>query len=265
MTMLLALEHQSLPPPSAQPLTHDDRVVGWVDGDVFAFLGFADVAEASGAAWVAYRTVARRLARRTGGPLPPVDIQPVSLRRRGDHDVIVTGSLEVARLIRPIESGDTYGFAIRVPGPADELTMRSLAYLAYRTLRRSGTRWSMWRPVDAPRTPPSRSSERQRRPHLSYLDGQPKLVVNSRPGTARDPRSPSLFVGRIVALFIVAVATIAMLAQAPFTVILPIGFALSAYLLGAAALWWTARGARVSTASTSRTADRAPTSGAAPA
>src|SRR5690606_19165003 len=115
-------------------------------------------------------TVARRLARGTGRPLPPVDIQPVSLRRRGDHDVIVTGSLEVARLIRPIEPGDSYGFAIRVPGPTDELTMRSLAYLAYRTLRRSGTRWSMWRPVDVPPTPPSRSSAAQRRSSLSYLD-----------------------------------------------------------------------------------------------
>jgi hypothetical protein len=255
MTMLHALEHQSLPPPSTQPLTHDDRVVGWLDGDAFAFLGFADASEASGAAWVAYRTVARRLARRSGRPLPPVDIQPVSLRRRGDHDVIVTGSLEVARLIRPIKSGDTYGFAIRVPSPADELTMRSLAYLAYRTLRRSGTRWSMWRPVDGPPTPASRSSEKQRRPSLSYLDGQPKIVVSSHAGTARDRRSPSLFVGRIVALFIVAVATIAIIAQAPFTVILPIGFALSAYLLGAAALWWNERRPRVRTTSTSRTAD----------
>jgi hypothetical protein len=239
--------------------------VGWADGDVFAFLGFADVAEASGAAWVAYRTVARRLARRTGRPLPPVDIQQVSLRRRGDHDVIVTGSLEVAQLIRPVESGGTYGFAIRVPGPADELTLRSLAYLAYRTLRRSGTRWSMWRPVDAPSTPPSRAGAKQTRPKLSYLDGQPKLVVNSRAGTSRDQRAPSLFVGRIVALFIVAVATIAILAETPFTVILPIGFALSAYLLGAAALWWNDRRARVRTTSTSRAADRAPASEAAPA
>jgi hypothetical protein len=39
---------------------------------------------------------------------------------------------------------DAFGFELRLPGRADELTMRSMAYLAYRTLRKSGLRWAVW-------------------------------------------------------------------------------------------------------------------------
>jgi hypothetical protein len=137
-----------LPPPLALDLTDTGRRVGWVEGDAIGFRGFGSEVEAAHAAWVAHRGLARRLARRDGRRPIPVDTERLALDRRGDVELVLAGGLPIATLLRPSVDGttgdDSYGFTLRVPGPADELTMRSLAYTVYLTLRKSGTRWAMW-------------------------------------------------------------------------------------------------------------------------
>ena len=162
------------PPPFAFELFDADRAVGWVHGDTIGFHGFADEREATHAAWVAHRTISRRLARRDGRRPIPIDAAPLALDRRRGVERILASGRPIATLVRPTEplgtgggrdddgrgdgvlAGASYGFAMRVPSPADELTMRALAYLVYRTLRKSGLRWAMWAPRperSAPRRP----------------------------------------------------------------------------------------------------------------
>jgi hypothetical protein len=140
-----------LPPPREFDLMDGGRVVGWVATDVVGFRGFADEAEAAHAAWVAYRTLARRLARTHGIRPLPIDIEPITLEHRGHDEIVISGGRKIATLVRPgvaSRSGsDTFGFEIRVPAPADELQLRAMAYLMYRTLRKSGLRWALWQPA----------------------------------------------------------------------------------------------------------------------
>lgn len=150
MTTQLAPDRIALPPPMALDLIDGERVVGWIADRAFGFSGFANEAEAAGAAWVAYRTVARQLARRHGTRPIPIDIEPLALARDGNREVILASNREIGTLVRPSmnsRSGQaSFGFEIRMPAPTDELTVRSFAHLAYRTLRRSGVRWKMWIP-----------------------------------------------------------------------------------------------------------------------
>jgi hypothetical protein len=147
-TSTLTPDRQGLPPPLALDLTDTDRRVGWVEGGAIGFRGFGDEAEAAHAAWVAHRTIARRLARQHGGRSIPIDTERLALDRRGDVELVLASRLPIATLLRPgpeSRSGpDSFGFELRVPGRADELTVRSMAHLAYRTLRKSGLRWAMW-------------------------------------------------------------------------------------------------------------------------
>src|SRR5688500_17075197 len=140
----------ALPPPLGLELIDGERVVGWIAGRSFGFGGFGSEAEAAGAAWVAYRTVARRLAQRAGKRPIPIDVEPVALTWRGDRPVILASYREIATLVPPGREGRTdassFGFELEVPGPADELTLRSLSHMVYRTLRRSGVRWTLWLP-----------------------------------------------------------------------------------------------------------------------
>ena len=149
----------ALPPPLGLELVDGDRVVGWIAGRSFGFGGFGSDAEAAGAAWVAYRAVARWLALRAGRRQIPIDVEPLQLMRREGADVILASNREIATLIPPGRERRTdahsFGFELEVPGPADELTLRSLAHMVYRTLRRSGVRWTMW-------LSPSRRSRRPR-------------------------------------------------------------------------------------------------------
>jgi hypothetical protein len=141
-------DHLGLPPPLALDLTDTGRRVGWVEGDTIGFRGFGSEVEAAHAARVAHRTIARRLARQHGGRSVLVDTEPLALERRGDTERVLASGLPIATLLRPgpeSRSGpDHFGFELRIPGRADELTMRSMSYLAYRTLRESGLRWAMW-------------------------------------------------------------------------------------------------------------------------
>ena len=133
---------------TAHPLDLDlldgSRLVGWVRGRTVGFRGFANESEAAGAAWIAYKALARRLARRQGGPAAPTGVEPLSLQEVGDRKVLHASGQPFATLITPSDeslSGPrSFGFEIEVPQPADELSMRSLAYRIYRTLRASGVR-----------------------------------------------------------------------------------------------------------------------------
>jgi hypothetical protein len=46
-----------------------------------------------------------------------------------------------------------FGFEIRVPPPNDELRMRGIAYVMYRSLRNSGLRWPVAHPPAATASP----------------------------------------------------------------------------------------------------------------
>ena len=151
MTEQLTASHLGLPPPAQWTLYDADRAVGWTTERSVGFHGFADQTEAVHAAWVAYRALARRLARDEGRRAVPIDTEPLSVRRDGDRELIVAGGRAIATLVRPGEQSPTgsasFGFEVEISPPADELRVRSLARLMYRTLRRSGLRWALWRPV----------------------------------------------------------------------------------------------------------------------
>jgi hypothetical protein len=129
-------------------LLDGNRLVGWVRGGTIGFGGFADENEAGGAAWVAHRTIAQRLAHRHGGPPAPADAEPLSLVREGDRELILASGAPIATLVRPgVDSrggSDSLGFEIQVPLAGDELAMRSIGYRIYRRLRASGVPWATW-------------------------------------------------------------------------------------------------------------------------
>jgi hypothetical protein len=166
MNTQFAPNSMSLPPPVRPDLDLLDgnRSVGWVRGWTVGFRGFANESEAAGAARVAHRALARRLARRHGGPPAPIGVEPLALSHAGDRVAILAGGQPIATLVRPgvesLSGPDSFGFEIQVPVPADELLMRSLAYRIYRTLRKSGARWEMWdnRRVNTRRVAPRRAA-----------------------------------------------------------------------------------------------------------
>jgi len=158
MTTQLMPDMLAHPPPFEMDLMDADRVVGWISGDTIGFRGFQDETEATHAAWVAHRTLARRLARTHGTRLVPIDIEPLALKRSdaGDTDVILASNRPIGTLVRPARdsrAGDSFGFEIAVPSPMPEFQLRGVAYLIYRTLRKSGVRWAIWRPDPPMRAP----------------------------------------------------------------------------------------------------------------
>lgn len=147
MTAPMTPHRLSLPPPATFDLVDGDRVVGWVNGSTLGFGGFGGVTEAAHAAWVAHRTVSRLLARRQGRRPVPIDTEPLSLARHGDRVYVQASGRPIAAIVPPEDTngdGGSFGFEITVEDDLDELTMRSLAYRVYRTLRKSGVRWTMW-------------------------------------------------------------------------------------------------------------------------
>ncbi len=159
MTKQLGASHLGLPPPAQWTLYDADRAVGWTTDNTVGFLGFADQTEALHAAWVAHRALSRRLARDQGTRPIPVDAEPLAVQRVGDRELILGGTRAIATLVRPGEpssSGppNSFGFEVEIPTPASELRARAMAHLMYRTLRKSGLRWALWRP-GAPGAVPS--------------------------------------------------------------------------------------------------------------
>lgn len=150
MTHQQRAHHLGLPPPAEWNLYDGDRVVGWTRANAVGFLGFADQTEAVHAAWVAYRALSRRLARDHGSRPVPIDVAPLSIRHTDNGAAsILAGGRAIAELVRPgmggVPAEGTFGFAIEIPEPADELRVRAMAHLMYRTLRKSGVRWTLWR------------------------------------------------------------------------------------------------------------------------
>jgi hypothetical protein len=140
------------------------------------FHGFDHEDDAINAAWVGYRTLSRRFTHARGGRPIPIDTEPMSLGQSGDVELILAGGRPIATLIRPgadSASGPTsFGFELQVPTPADERTMRSIARLLYRTMRRAGIRWALWAPA-----PPAPSA---------HPVGNGEEVTADLPGTVAD-------------------------------------------------------------------------------
>jgi hypothetical protein len=225
MTTQVVPNSMSLPPPAPDlDLFDGARLVGWVRASAVGFRGFANENEAAGAAWIAYRTLARRLARRHGGPMPPIDVEPLTLARDGDRAVILASGRPIATLVllgADSPSGqDSFGFEIEVPPPAaDELSMRSLAHRIYRALRKSGARWAMW---ERPRVTKRRVAPQ----------GQPAWVPTRR---ASDALPASIvFVSKFILTGIAIVLGAAVIAAVPRTVTVPIGMVLGAGLVASA-------------------------------
>lgn len=151
MTTMLSPERMAVPPPNVPDrptmnLMDADRTVGWINGDRVGFRDFATEEEAAHAAWIAHRTVTRRLARSHNLRPVPIGSEPLALRYEGEEELIVASSGPVATLMRPASDGtsgyDSYGFELSIPQPADEVLVRAMAHLIYRTLRKSGVRWT---------------------------------------------------------------------------------------------------------------------------
>lgn len=210
----LVTSRLATPPPPTHELRHDDTVFGWFDATAIGFRGFADEAETAHAAWVAYRTMARRFARTSGRRPPPVDTEPMSLARSGDVELILAGGQPIAALVRPgadSRSGpESFGFEVQHPVPADAATLRSTAYLVYRTLRRSGIRWSLWTPAPSRALASSASRADDRAPAAATSAGPvPRRGDDSAalPG-ARRADAPSVRATLLIILVMLTVVTL---------------------------------------------------------
>ena len=222
MTTQLAPHRLDLPPPSQLDLLDMDRMVGWIDGSRVGFLGFADEQEAASAAWLAYRTISRRLARRLGIRPIPIDTEPLVLIKQENREVILASGRPIATLLRPgsdSRSGPhAFGFTVTLPAPADELMARSTAYAIYRTLRKSGLRWALWarEPSAVPAKSPSRTKEAvmSRRKYVSAVAAsQPAITVVTATVSA------ALALATMVILFVTATAAVTV----PIGVVLAMG------------------------------------------
>ena len=227
MTTQLMPNSMSLPPPVELALHDGDHHVGWVSDGALGFRGFADETEAVSAAWMAHRTVSQQLARRDGQRPVPIDVEPLAIVRRGDDEMILASARPIGRLLRPAadsRSGpDSFGFEVPLP-LADELDLRSAAHLIYRTLRRSGIRWALWRREANPRGPVS-----------SYRNLQQRYGFE---GLARAGRrapvggvSATAFVTRSIVIATAITLVIALLLTAPRAVSLPIALVIGSGLI----------------------------------
>ena len=233
-------------------LSDGDRAVGWIRGRQIGFRGFANEVDSGIAAWVAYGTAERRLARGTeSGPIPGV-VEPLTVTRLEGRERILASGREIATLIRPtadsLSGSDSFGFEIEIPAPADELRMRSMAHLIYRTLRRSGVRWSS--PVPGVTHGPTLTVAQQRRAPATLNHGG-RIMYNPTPNRRRTdtpiPVTASLppptglpsataFVARYLLISVAILATIGLIVVAPLTVTVPLGFVFLAGLLGTGVL-----------------------------
>jgi hypothetical protein len=242
-TTPLSPNRRGLPPPLELDLSDMGRAVGWVRGDTIGFRGFGSAVEAANAACVGHRGLARRLARRDGGPKIPVGTERLSLARRGDAEVVLASGRPIATLLRPrVEQrvdgpggDDSFGFELRVPAPTYEVRMRAMGYVVYRALRKSGIRWAMWAHDD-------------RRAVRDRAASEMEVTSASRPaatsGPARSGSSPGFGWG----LAFLALAGVLVLT---FVVPSPVNALVTLAVLGALTLagmlelprrWWERRG-----------------------
>lgn len=138
----------ALPPPMRQ-LLHRERPIGWLEGSTLGFFGFADARDAANAAWVAYRTVSRKVAPLLGTRPTPIDIEPLTIERRNGRDAIAASGRPVAWLVRPgrnsLSGPDWFGFAIEIPPAVSERALPAIMRAASHAVLKSGLPWSMVR------------------------------------------------------------------------------------------------------------------------
>ena len=132
----------SLPPPLE--LRAGDRLVGWIQGDLVRFRGFARQHDAGYAAALAHQAMLRRLARGNRETASPAGANATADGRS-------VGSVLRSAIdgLSGTDAGE-FAFEIRVPPPVDELRMRGMAYVMYRALLSSGVAWPLVRPETAP-------------------------------------------------------------------------------------------------------------------
>ena len=267
MTRQIIPNRMALPPPLGLDLIDGERSVGWIAGRTIGFRGFANESDAASAARIAFRTIARRLARRPGGRPISSRIGSLALRRDGDRDLIVAGDREIATLMRPGTKSRTgensFGFEIEIPGPIDELTMRSMSRSAYHAIRASGVRWDI------------RASTRRAAPALPHVtlhvEDPAMFHTSNHHWSAIDAAQPppevipsgTKFVSNFLLVSLAVVAAIAVIVGAPVAVTLVLGTVFASYLAGtavASAIAYRRRGRRDDTERERRTESAAPAS-----
>jgi hypothetical protein len=228
-------------------LSDGGRAVGWIRGRSIGFRGFATEMDAGTGAWVAHGTVARRLARGTGGGPVPGAVEPLTFRHVDGLERILANGQQIGTLIRPGADSrserDSFGFEIEIPAPADELRMRSMAHLIYRTLRRSGVRWSAQVP-DVTQAKPSITLARKHRASSTLTQGGTPMYNPYRRGMSTsipmhtslppptESSSVTTFVSRFLLIGMAIAATIALIVTSPVSVTGPLGFVFVAGLFG---------------------------------
>jgi len=241
MTTQLALDRLALPPPLDLELVDADRTTGWIADNAVGFRGFGDETEAVHAAWVAHRTMARRLARTHGGRPVPVDIEPLAIQRIDAKEMILASGRPIAALVRPDPDGrsgvDSFGFELLIPTPVTELEARAMAYLIYRTLRKSGIRWAMWRSATPPVAEASmaQTSVASATGAAENTNGETNGVSERRSRAARTlgvaiPRAATDLTTALAVLLFVS-ATVLVVGLAPFVMILSAAVLLAAVML----------------------------------
>lgn len=221
MTTQVAPNRLDLPPPPRFDLLDAEHTVGWIEGSDVGFRGFADEHETASAAWVAHRTISRRLAGRAGIRSIPIDTEPLALARKENAELILASGRAIATLLRPgansPSGADSFGFSIRVPGSASELTMRSSAYQIYRTLRKSGLPWAIWTPDATPS--PMESTSPAVEPVMTRQRGQ---AITGIPV----PQPAVTFVSAFIMMALLALAVLVFLLTASPPVRAPVGISL---------------------------------------
>jgi hypothetical protein len=253
-TSTLSPDRLDLPPPLALELSDMGRPVGWIEGDVVGFRGFADEHEAAHAAWVAHRTLARRIARTTGGRPIPIGTERLRIARQDGAELVMAGGLPIATLVRPgatSPSGpDSFGFAIRIPSPTYEARVRGMAYLVYRTLRKSGIRWTMWSRDgrNAARAEPERRRQaatsrdaRRRASDRRQARARTTNAALAAPGRARRDLEWGL---GLVGLALLALASVMPTAAVPLTAAVGVGALVLAGVHELPLRWWARRARR---------------------
>jgi hypothetical protein len=168
-------------PPPMRHLLHDERPVGWLSENTLGFSGFADPREAANAAWVAYRTVSRKVAPLLGVRPTPVDTEPLAIEWRGGREMIVASGRPFAELVRPDQASLSaprwFGFAIEVSPAVPERAMPEIMRTASRALLKSGIPWSMLRSRSRDIGSASRGAN-----HMRYSVADRKLRGTNRAG-----------------------------------------------------------------------------------
>lgn len=146
MTEQLVTSQLAQPPTFELQLFDAERKVGWVSPYGLGFRGFASEEEAMHAAYLAHRTLSRRLAHRHGRRPIPVATEPLTVN---SDDTLCAAGRPIGAVVRPgpkSKSGlDSFGFELPFTDPVEEVTARSKCAHVYHALRRSGIRWAMWR------------------------------------------------------------------------------------------------------------------------